>query len=137
MQTFLPYADFRKSAECLDDRRFNNQINEALIILRTLTGWYTKHGKNGWPNHPATKMWRGHEVALARYAIACLIEHCHRKQEKINYQRHQNIINALESLATWKWSEENQRYELSVMTAELTLKGVLLEPQGDLLQGSD
>lgn len=69
MQTFLPYADFRRSAECLDRKRCFNQANEALVILRTLLGVYGP-GK-GWPNHPASRMWRGFESALARYALEC------------------------------------------------------------------
>lgn len=68
MQTFLPYPDFYKSAMCLDKTRHNNQINEALVIWRTLTGYYQRErGTKGWPNHPATKMWAGYENALAYY----------------------------------------------------------------------
>lgn len=72
MQTFITNLDFRKSAHALWEggrphNRLNNQINEALIILRTLTGWYEDRGKKGWPNHPVTKMWKGYEVALVYY----------------------------------------------------------------------
>ena len=64
MQTFLPYADFRKSAECLDRQRLGKQRVEAWQIIRALRG-ETK----GWVNHPATKMWRGYEMALAMYGL--------------------------------------------------------------------
>lgn len=70
MQTFLPYPNFYKSAEVLDPKRRRNQRNEALIIARTLTGWYAARGKKGWPHHPATRMWEGHERYLFRYAVA-------------------------------------------------------------------
>ena len=64
MQTFLPYPDFRASAEVLDQRRLGKQRVEALQVLRGLTvpGY-------GWRHHPAVKMWRGCEEALARYGI--------------------------------------------------------------------
>lgn len=64
MQTFLPYADFEESASCLDNRRLGKQRVEVLQILRVLTG-----KTNGWSNHPAVKMWRGFEVALANYGL--------------------------------------------------------------------
>jgi hypothetical protein len=64
MQTFLPYADFQKSAKVLDYRRLNKQGVEAYQILRSLLGEST-----GWTNHPAVKMWRGYEDALLEYAL--------------------------------------------------------------------
>lgn len=42
---------------CLDPKRLGNQVyREGLTLLR-----------GGWPNHPASKMWRGYEAALAQY----------------------------------------------------------------------
>lgn len=64
MQTFLPLPDLRASAAALDPDRLGNQFyREGLTLLR---------GK--WPNHPASRMWRGHGVWLARYLLACAIE---------------------------------------------------------------
>ena len=64
MQTFLPFADFRKSADILDPVRRRNQRRECKTIYNALiTG-------GGWSSHPATKMWRGYEGALLRYSIA-------------------------------------------------------------------
>jgi hypothetical protein len=65
MQTFLPYADFEKSAEVLDNKRLGKQRVETLQILRALLG-YTQ----GWLNHPATVMWRGCTNALIEYGLA-------------------------------------------------------------------
>ena len=62
MQTFLPYQDFQLSAKVLDWRRLGKQRVEAKQLMMALTG-----AKSGWVNHPATKMWRGHEKALAQY----------------------------------------------------------------------
>jgi hypothetical protein len=69
MQTFLPYNDFQKSAKVLDNKRLGKQRVECKQILRALSG-ETK----GWVNHPATRMWRGHEAALCEYAIAICTE---------------------------------------------------------------
>lgn len=69
MQTFLPYDDFTKSAAVLDRQRLGKQRVEGLQILRALSG-LTK----GWVNHPATKMWRGHEWSLAEYTIGMCVE---------------------------------------------------------------
>lgn len=67
MQTFLPYASFTKSAKALDNKRLGKQRVEALQILNALAGM-----SKGWVNHPATRMWRGHEVYLAMYGhIIC------------------------------------------------------------------
>lgn len=81
MQTFLPYPSFEDSAKALDDKRLRNQRNEAKVILSTLLGLYppTSRGyAGGWPNHPATKMWIGHEEALCRYGIAICAEALYR-----------------------------------------------------------
>lgn len=69
MQTFLPYADFIKSARVLDRQRLGKQRVEVLQLLRALRG-ETK----GWVNHPAAKMWRGAEQWLAGYGVACCDE---------------------------------------------------------------
>lgn len=62
MQTFLPYPSAARSAACLDRQRLGKQRVEALQILRTLQG-----KSSGWANHPAVRMWRGYEHALAVY----------------------------------------------------------------------
>ncbi|WP_326701230.1 MSMEG_6728 family protein [Streptomyces sp. NBC_01754] len=64
MQTFLPYADFRRSALVLDPRRLGKQRVETIQVLRGLTvpGY-------GWRHHPAVRMWTGYEEALVRYGL--------------------------------------------------------------------
>ena len=66
MQTFLPYPDFEQSARSLDTKRLGKQRVECIQVVRGLTvpGY-------GWRHHPAVKMWRGCEEALARYAVTC------------------------------------------------------------------
>lgn len=65
MQTFLPYADFAKSAEVLDNKRLGKQRVETLQIIKALT-----QPGYGWQNHPAVKMWRGHLFQLLDYQYA-------------------------------------------------------------------
>ena len=64
MQTFLTDYDFATVAKTLDYRRLGKQRVECKQILMALTGAST-----GWRNHPATKMWRGHEEMLCNYAL--------------------------------------------------------------------
>ena len=63
MQTFLPYQNFYLSLACLDNKRLGKQRVEAMQILNALTPGSTSR----WRNHPATKMWKGHEPALENY----------------------------------------------------------------------
>jgi hypothetical protein len=69
MQTFLPYADFRASAAVLDRARLGKQRLETKQILSALRGQ-----KSGWSNHPATKMWIGHDGALVEYGLTICLE---------------------------------------------------------------
>jgi hypothetical protein len=62
LQTFLPYESFSQSAKVLDRQRLGKQRVEVKQILNALLG-----ETDGWKNHPATKMWEGHEKALAEY----------------------------------------------------------------------
>ena len=64
MQTFLPYANFKLTAHCLDNQRLGKQRVEALQIHNIVSG---KRTKGGWVNHPAVTMWRGYQDALALY----------------------------------------------------------------------
>lgn len=64
MQTFLPYPDFKQSAEVLDYRRLGKQRLEARQIINILDG--TAKG-TGWKNHPVTKMWTGYLISLKHY----------------------------------------------------------------------
>jgi hypothetical protein len=66
MQTFVPYgSDFIANARVLDRQRLGKQRVETWQILNALRGL-----SKGWTNHPATRMWRGYEGALAQYGAA-------------------------------------------------------------------
>lgn len=64
MQTFLPYADFKKTAKILDRQRLGKQRVECLQILKCLL-----EKENRWKNHPAVRMWKNHEQCLILYGL--------------------------------------------------------------------
>jgi hypothetical protein len=64
MQTFLVSPVFVQAARALDRQRLGKQRVEAKQILRALRG-----ESKGWVNHPAVRMWRGHERMLIFYGI--------------------------------------------------------------------
>ena len=65
MQTFLPYEDYKQTAQCLDYRRLGKQRIECKQILNALSG-----NSKGWTHHPATLMWKRYECELCQYAIS-------------------------------------------------------------------
>lgn len=71
MQTFLPKANFRLSARCLDNKRLGKQRVECKQILLALGVKIGAHdpAKSRWRNHPAVRMWAGNELALLVYSI--------------------------------------------------------------------
>jgi len=69
VQVFLPYRDFRRSLQSLDNKRLGKQRVETFQILNNLLGRPKKDGTpyKGWTNHPCCVMWRGYEDALKLY----------------------------------------------------------------------
>lgn len=86
MQTFLPYEDYAESAKVLDANRLNSQLNESLVIVRSLFRQYPvkKSGKSGWEGHTVVEMWRDCELQLARYAKACAFEYLYNRPLAVN-----------------------------------------------------
>lgn len=77
MQTFMPYQDFAKVASVLDNQRLNKQALEGWQIMMSnlaLDPEGNRREPKGWRNHPAVKMWRGHENALLDYIGAMVYE---------------------------------------------------------------
>jgi len=92
MQTFLPYADYAATAAVLDNQRLNKQALEAWQIMMTLlaldpAGDYRE--PKGWRNHPAVKLWRGHESALLDYTGAMVTEWVSRGYKSTIYDKAQ------------------------------------------------
>jgi hypothetical protein len=74
MQTFITATfhnhAFAQTAQQLDNKRLNKQALEAWQIMMTnlkLDPEGNHREPKGWYNHPATKMWRGHEIVLGQY----------------------------------------------------------------------
>ena len=59
MNTFLPYPDFKQSAQSLDRQRLGKQRVECKQLLM-----------GQFPNHPCSKMWLGFEYQLCEYTKA-------------------------------------------------------------------
>ena len=79
MQTFLPLAttDFGEIAKTLDNKRLHKQALEGwqiLMVLLSLDPEGNHREPKGWVNHPAVKMWRGHESALLTYINSMVME---------------------------------------------------------------
>jgi len=71
MQTFLPYGDPVRVARILDTRRLGKQRLEAIQIARKLLD--ISEGR-GYTNHPAVKMWKGHEVYLIKIYLRAILD---------------------------------------------------------------
>lgn len=95
VQTFLPYPDFEQTAKVLDNKRLGKQRVECVQITKALRGL-----TEGWRNHPASKMWAGHENALIEYGLAICSE-----WSKKGYRDHQASV--LQSM--WKAQPHNIR----------------------------
>jgi Pyrimidine dimer DNA glycosylase len=84
IQTFLPYADFARSAAVLDTKRLGKQRVETLQIFQVLvelrwnrTGpvpFIEPFEPKGWRRHPAVLGWRGFESVLLDYQRAICSE---------------------------------------------------------------
>ena len=71
----MPIAstDFSDIAKVLDNKRLNKQALEGWQIMMNLLQ-LDPQGEHrvskGWSNHPAVKMWKGHEQSLYDYIVA-------------------------------------------------------------------
>ena len=105
MQTFLPYPDPTETAKCLDWRRLGKQRVECLQLLNVLLGKskVNKNGKRGWENHPATLMWKGHERALADYAIQICDEWIRRGYKDTCRTKIMSLVDVTKPIVYPKW----------------------------------
>lgn len=82
MQTFLPYIDFKQSAEALDRQRLGKQRVENMQLMSAITGVKIDPDTNklirpvkvGWANHPAALMWKDYPTGLMEYQRAICTE---------------------------------------------------------------
>ena len=76
MQIFLPYEDFRKSLQVLDNKRLGKQRVETYQIISAITRRPKLDGTpyKGWLNHPCTVMWKNYVSALKFYMNCSITE---------------------------------------------------------------
>lgn len=108
MQTFLPYESFVKTAKCLDKKRLGKQRVEAYQILKVLLGIgkRNKNGKLAWENHPAVKMWKGHEFLLVSYIMIICTEWKRRGCNDTVLEKTLELINKLPKEFKAKYSQQ-------------------------------
>ena len=104
MQTFLPYADFKKSVEVLDYRRLGKQRVESFQVLNVLLN--RTHTK-GWRNHPVTLMWTGYESALKLYQNITIREWIRRGYK--NNMQYEEIEPGSVVMPSWFGNEQFHR----------------------------
>ena len=125
MQTFLPYKDFDRVANVLDSKRLNKQILECYQILKVLSN---DDPKAGWRNHPAVKMWRGHEIGLFDYTRAMVREakrrgiKTDRNEENLTVLRVEKISRWGDGLPEWFSSKPIMKRVTTTHKANLYLK---------------
>ena len=111
MQTFLPEADFAESAKRLDRKRLMKQRIENLQVLKSLAGLYSS---GAWKNHPAVRMWAGHEDWLMLYNEAILKEVFLRGYKDNTHLEFDNIFEThflgMESEKPWWLGDFNLHY---------------------------
>ena len=101
MQTFVPLtSSYEDIAKTLDRARLNKQALEGWQVLMTLLELDPQGNHRvpkGWVNHPAVKMWRGHEVALYLYVKAMVDEWVSRGYKStIGDKAKQTMLTAIE-----------------------------------------
>lgn len=124
MQTFLPYGPaFQRGAVVLDRQRLVKQAVEGYQILRVHAGL-----TEGWKNHPAVKMWAGHEGYLVVYLDAILDE----MQARGYSTATRDKIHELADQAFPDWQDDEQPPWLRDDRLALSHRGRLFEKRPDL-----
>lgn len=131
MQTFIPIAttEYKEIAKVLDNLRLNKQALEGWQIMMTLLELDPQgnHRKpKGWVNHPAVKMWRGHESELLVYVSAMVDEWLERGfKSTIGTKAFQTYIHGLAKqelpVGPPSWMLNQQQLETVAATHRLAL----------------
>lgn len=112
MQTFLPFPDFRASAEALDYRRLGKQRVEAFqLLVATDDDWALSERQRkgltgpikGWRKHPAAIMWCRYPNALRLYMNVMIEEWVKRGYKNT---MHFAPINSNPAIPEWLGMEE-------------------------------
>ena len=109
MHTFLPYPTFEKSVEYIDTMRLQHQINQILVILRSLSKVYPpkKHtGNSGYEIFPVARMWKTHELQLAKFGLVTSLEWLNNrplsgKNQAASFKSRQNTVIKWREMVEW------------------------------------
>jgi hypothetical protein len=112
MNTFLPYADYEQTAQCLRSRDLETQILHVRLLLDTLHE-VDELTVQAWQNHPIVSMWRGHEAQLATYGLAMSEEWNNRTgndPESEYFQWHLDNVSCVDDfeMSKPKWMEDKR-----------------------------
>ena len=120
MQTFVPLFGSADTAKVLDRARLNKQALEGWQVLMNLVELDPQGNHRtpkGWSNHPAVKMWRGHEGALASYIIKMVLE-----WEKRGYKStigQKTLQTYIQAVKLGRITRESHRYPFWMRDREL------------------
>jgi hypothetical protein len=90
MQVFLPYPDFKQSAESLDMKRLGKQRVECLQLLNSIRKINNNEPIKGWKNHPCRKLWHDYSNALVVYGQVICTEWKKRGYKDTCYEKISN-----------------------------------------------
>jgi hypothetical protein len=120
MQTFMPYAEYFKCAQVLDNKRLGKQRVEALQIFQILKkryAWYQTNNPShilnekgnliGFLNHPAVLMWEGHSISLMHY-IGSMVYEWKRRGFQNNIKIPNHFANNEYLRPVWSWETDYQ-----------------------------
>lgn len=107
MQTFMTHSNYADTAKILDYKRLGKQRVEAYQILRSLTGitYFQDGPRDGWSNHPATKMWENFEYSLAEYGLQICEEWLSRGYQDSLYKKFSDAMDLLPQTEQPWWTK--------------------------------
>ena len=120
MQTFVPLFGSADTAQVLDRARLNKQALEGWQILMNLVQLDPQGDhrvSKGWSNHPAVKMWRGHEGVLVSYILRMVLE-----WEKRGYKStigQKTLQTYIQAVRLGRITRDNHRYPAWMKDKEL------------------
>lgn len=106
----------------LDSKRLNKQILEGYQILKVLNN---PDPRAGWRNHPAVKMWSGHENALFVYILA-MVKEATRRGIKTDKNWDNLIKLRIATISNWgsgypKWYQNSETLHRIITTHRANL----------------
>lgn len=115
MQTFLPFADYRRTASILDRDRLGKQRLEAHQLLNAMHALFIG-GQHGYMHHPACRMWLGASSGLASYGLVMCEEWIRRGYKSTLHNKFLDVLLEYEQW-TYPWWYRDAHTMLLVTTS--------------------